>query len=273
MSTVQAIRTVLFYLLLSASAFVWGTLSFFIAPILPFRARYRFVVQNWCRFAIWLTRVVAGIRYEVRGLENIPEKPCVILSKHQSTWETFFLSGFFEPLSQVLKRELLYVPFFGWALALLKPIAIDRSQPKLALKQLAKQGDECLKKGAWVLIFPEGTRIPVGQMGKFSRGGTALAVNAGLPVLPIAHKRRAVLAQGRLGQVPGHHPGGDRPGHARRRRRPARHRRAKPARRSLGQRDHGRDQPHPAAGQPSGAVGGLVKGRKAPCKAHCAPIR
>ncbi|WP_164248048.1 lysophospholipid acyltransferase family protein, partial [Stenotrophomonas maltophilia] len=76
-------------------------------------------VQNWCRFAIWLTRVVAGIRYEVRGLENIPEKPCVILSKHQSTWETFFLSGFFEPLSQVLKRELLYVPFFGWALALL----------------------------------------------------------------------------------------------------------------------------------------------------------
>ena len=156
MSTVQAIRTVLFYLLLSASAFVWGTLSFFIAPILPFRARYRFVVQNWCRFAIWLARVVAGIRYE-------------------------------EPLSQVLKRELLYVPFFGWALALLKPIAIDRSQPKLALKQLAKQGDECLKKGAWVLIFPEGTRIPVGQMGKFSRGGTALAVNAGLPVLPIAH--------------------------------------------------------------------------------------
>ncbi|MBW0961594.1 1-acyl-sn-glycerol-3-phosphate acyltransferase, partial [Escherichia coli] len=96
-------------------------------------------------------------------------------------------AGFFEPLSQVLKRELLYVPFFGWALALLKPIAIDRSQPKLALKQLAKQGDECLKKGVWVLIFPEGTRIPVGQMGKFSRGGTALAVNAGLPVLPIAH--------------------------------------------------------------------------------------
>ena len=132
MSTVQAIRTVLFYLLLSASAFVWGTLSFFIAPILPFRARYRFVVQNWCRFAIWLTRVVAGIRYEVRGLENIPEKPCVILSKHQSTWETFFLSGFFEPLSQVLKRELLCVPFFGWAWPCSSPspsTAASRSWP------------------------------------------------------------------------------------------------------------------------------------------------
>ncbi|SDI58030.1 lysophospholipid acyltransferase family protein [Pseudomonas panipatensis] len=187
MSTVQAIRTTLFYLLLSFSAFVWGTLSLFIAPLLPFRARYRFVVQRWCRFAVWLAWVFVGVRYRIRGVENIPEQPCVILSKHQSTWETFFLSGYFEPLSQVLKRELLFVPFFGWALALLKPIAIDRSQPKIALKQLAKQGHERLQQGAWVLIFPEGTRIPTGQMGKFSRGGAALAVNAKLPVLPIAH--------------------------------------------------------------------------------------
>ena len=87
----------------------------------------------------------------------------------------------------MLKRELLYVPFFGWAMALLKPIAIDRSQPKAALKQLAKTGDERLKQGAWVLVFPEGTRIPTGQIGKFSRGGASLAVNAKLPVLPIAH--------------------------------------------------------------------------------------
>ncbi|KAF1056841.1 MAG: 1-acyl-sn-glycerol-3-phosphate acyltransferase [Pseudomonas delhiensis] len=187
MSTVQAIRTVLFYLVLSTSAFVWGTLSLFIAPLLPFRARYRFVVMRWCRFAVWWTQVMVGVRYEVHGRENIPAEPCVILSKHQSTWETFFLSGYFEPLSQVLKRELLFVPFFGWALALLKPIAIDRAQPKLALKQLAKQGHERLQQGAWVLIFPEGTRIPTGQMGKFSRGGASLAVNAGMPVLPIAH--------------------------------------------------------------------------------------
>ena len=187
MSTVQATRTVLFYLLLSASAFLWGTLSLLIAPFLPFRARYRFVVQRWCRFAVWLAWHMVGVRYRLSGLENIPQKPCVILSKHQSTWETFFLSGYFEPLSQVLKRELLFVPFFGWALALLRPIAIDRSQPKLALKQLAKQGHERLQQGAWVLIFPEGTRIPTGELGKFSRGGAALAVNAGLPVLPIAH--------------------------------------------------------------------------------------
>ena len=145
MSTVQAIRTVLFYLLLSASAFVWGTLSFFIAPILPFRARYRFVVQNWCRFAIWLTRVVAGIRYEVRGLENIPEKPCVILSSTRAPGNLLPLRLLraTQPGTQA-RAALRAVLRLG--LALLKPIAIDRSQPKLALKQLAKQGDECLKK-------------------------------------------------------------------------------------------------------------------------------
>lgn len=187
MTTVQAIRTFFFYLLLSSSSFFWCIFCVFIAPFLPFRARYRLVIQTWCRCATWLAKVVAGIHYEVRGLENIPQQPCVILAKHQSTWETFFLSALFEPLSQVLKRELLYVPFFGWAMAMLKPIAIDRSNPKAALKQLAKQGDERIKQGAWVLIFPEGTRIPPGQIGKFSRGGAALAVNAGLPVLPIAH--------------------------------------------------------------------------------------
>lgn len=187
MTTVQAIRTFIFYLLLSSSAFFWCVICVFIAPFLPFRARYRLVNQMWCRCAIWLAKTVVGIRYEVHGLDNIPQQPCVILAKHQSTWETFFISALFEPLSQVLKRELLYVPFFGWAMAMLKPIAIDRSNPKAALKQLATQGGERLKQGAWVLVFPEGTRIPPGQMGKFSRGGTALAVNAGLPVLPIAH--------------------------------------------------------------------------------------
>ena len=187
MTTVQAIRTFFCYLLLSSSSFFWCIFCVFIAPFLPFRARYRLVIQTWCRCATWLAKVVAGIHYEVRGLENIPQQPCVILAKHQSTWETFFLCGFFEPLSQVVKRELLYVPFFGWAMAMLKPIAIDRSNPKAALKQLAKLGHERLGQGAWVLVFPEGTRIAPGQIGKFSRGGASLAVNANLPVLPIAH--------------------------------------------------------------------------------------
>src|SRR5690606_29467864 len=125
MTLVQRLKTVLFYLVLSLSAFLWGTLNLLVAPFLPFSARYRFVVQRWCRFAVWLAKVMVGVRYEVSGLENIPQRPCVILAKHQSTWETFFLSGFFSPLSQVLKRELMYVPFFGWSLWLMRPIAID----------------------------------------------------------------------------------------------------------------------------------------------------
>ncbi|MEE1865346.1 lysophospholipid acyltransferase family protein [Pseudomonas auratipiscis] len=187
MSILQAIRIFLFYLLLGTSSLLWCTLSFFIAPFLPFSARYRFINVYWCRFALVLVRVFLNIKVKVSGAENIPKQPCVILSNHQSTWETFFLSAYFSPLSQVLKRELLYVPFFGWAMAMLRPIAIDRDNPKAALRQVASEGDKLLKDGVWVLIFPEGTRVPFGQIGKFSRGGTALAVNAGLPVLPIAH--------------------------------------------------------------------------------------
>ena len=187
MTTVQAIRTFFFYLLLSSSSFFWCIFCVFIAPFLPFRARYRLVIQTWCRCATWLAKVVAGIHYEVRGLENIPQQPCVILAKHQSTWETFYLSALFEPLSQVVKRELLRVPFFGWGMALLKPIAIDRSNPKAALKQLAKQGDERIKQGAWVLIFPEGTRIRSREIKPEVHGGFALIAQMGkAPVNPLA---------------------------------------------------------------------------------------
>ncbi|AYC30867.1 1-acyl-sn-glycerol-3-phosphate acyltransferase [Pseudomonas cavernae] len=203
MSTVQAFRTLLFYLLLSSSALLWCTLSFFVAPFLSFRARYHFINVLWCRFAVGLSSTVLGLHYQVSGAENVPKQPCVILANHQSTWETFFLSSYFEPLSQVLKRELLYVPFFGWAMAMLKPIAIDRNNPKAALKQVAQKGHELLLQGCWVLIFPEGTRLPPGQLGKFSRGGTALAVNAGLPVLPIAHNAGEFWPKHGWGKRPG----------------------------------------------------------------------
>jgi len=187
MSILQAIRIALFYVLLGTSALLWCSLSFFVAPFLPFRIRYRFINVYWCRFALVLVRLFLGIKVKVTGAEHIPERPCVIVSNHQSTWETFFLSAYFQPLSQLLIRELLYVPFFGWAMAMLRPIAIDRDNPKVALKQVASKGDKLLKEHTWVLIFPEGTRVPYGQIGKFSRSGAALAVNAELPVLPIAH--------------------------------------------------------------------------------------
>ena len=203
MSIVQAIRIFFFYLLLGTSALLWCSLSFFVAPFLPFRLRYRFINVYWCRCALWLTRVFLNINVRITGQENVPQTPCVIVSNHQSTWETFFLSAHFQPLSQVLKRELLYVPFFGWAMAMLRPIAIDRGNPKAALKIVAKKGDELLKDGVWVLIFPEGTRVPYGQVGKFSRSGSAMAVNAEMPVLPIAHNAGKYWAKEGWGKTPG----------------------------------------------------------------------
>jgi len=187
MPLVKSVRTLAFYLLLALMTVVWSSFGMIAGLLLPFNLRYRLINQAWAYQAIWLARWVAGVKYELIGKENIPDQPCVILAKHQSTWETFYFSALFSPLSQVIKRELMRVPFWGWSMALLKPIAINRGNPKAALKQLATQGDERLKEGLWVLIFPEGTRVPYGQMGKFSRGGASLAVNAGLPVLPIAH--------------------------------------------------------------------------------------
>ncbi|PVZ10559.1 MULTISPECIES: 1-acyl-sn-glycerol-3-phosphate acyltransferase [unclassified Pseudomonas] len=180
-------RVALFYFILASSSLVWCTLSVVIAPFLPFAKRYRFVNGHWCRFAIFLARIVLKLDVRITGVEHIPAQPCVIVSNHQSTWETFFLSAYFQPMSQVLKRELLFVPFFGWAMAMLRPIAINRDNPKEALKLVATEGDKLLKDGVWVLIFPEGTRVPYGQIGKFTRSGAALAANAELPVLPIAH--------------------------------------------------------------------------------------
>ena len=203
MSILLALRIAVFYLLLGTSSFLWCTLSFFVAPFMSFRRRYRFINVFWCRFAVLLSTHILGIKYRITGAENVPKTPCVILSNHQSTWETFFLSAYFEPLSQVLKRELLYVPFFGWAMAMLRPIAIDRDNPKEALRQVASKGDQLLKDGVWVLIFPEGTRVPYGTIGKFTRSGSALAVNAGLPVLPVAHNAGKFWPKEGWGKRPG----------------------------------------------------------------------
>lgn len=203
MGVLYGLRIVLFYILLGLGALLWLPFCLVIGPFLSFPARYRFINVYWGRFAVELAKYVIGLDYRVTGVENIPNERCVILAKHQSTWETFFLSTYFEPLSQVLKKELLYVPVFGWAMALLKPIAIDRSSPKQALRQLAKQGAERLEENCWLLIFPEGTRIPAGKIGRFSRGGAALAVNAGLPVLPIAHNAGVFWPKEGWGKKPG----------------------------------------------------------------------
>ena len=179
------LRSLLFFLVKALMTIPFSLITLLTFP-LPAMARYR-VISQWSWIVNWLARVLVGITYRVEGIEHLPNEPAVILSKHQSAWETIVFQQIFPPLSFVLKKNLLYIPFFGWGLALFSPIAIDRAAGREALKQIETQGRARLKSGFWVLIFPEGTRMPPGEAGKFQIGGAWLAAKAGVPVVPVAH--------------------------------------------------------------------------------------
>ena len=153
---------------------------------LPRMARYR-LISAWSRLVLWLAWVLCGIRWRVEGRKHLPDEPAVILSQHQSAWETLAFQEIFPPQVMVLKRELLWIPFFGWGLALMSPIAIDRARGVAAMRELARKGRERLAQGFWVVIYPEGTRVPPGQKRAYQQGGAWLAVNCGVPVVPVAH--------------------------------------------------------------------------------------
>lgn len=163
--------------------FVTSFLFFFWMPL---RQRHLYC-RGWVWTALWLIRHVLGIRYVVRGSEHIPGGACVVMSKHQSAWETIALQQVFLGSVFVLKKELHLIPFFGWALALNPMIAINRSAQRDALKQVAKIGAARLRDGYRVVIYPEGTRVAMGQQGEYKRGGAFLAKQAGYPVVPVAH--------------------------------------------------------------------------------------
>ena len=155
---------------------------------LPFPRRLRDrVIGSWARFNIWTLRVVCGLHYRVRGLENLPAEPAIVISNHQSAWETLCFQLFFPPVSFVLKRQLLWIPFFGWGLAAYRPIAIDRSRKVRALDQLIQQGRDRLAHGRWLIIYPEGTRMMPGSPGRFQAGGAMISSRSGAPILPVAH--------------------------------------------------------------------------------------
>ncbi len=145
------------------------------------------LISGWARSMLWWLKVTCNIRYQITGLENIPHSPTIILSKHQSAWETFAFQAIFPTQVYVLKRELLWIPIFGWGLAMSSPIAINRAAGREALKQLVEKGKDRLAKGLWVVIFPEGTRIAPKKRGKYHIGGAWLAVHTQTPVLPVAH--------------------------------------------------------------------------------------
>ena len=145
----------------------------------------------WLRVVIWGARIICGVRHRVHGMDRLPSvdslAPVILAPKHQSTWETFALPTLMShPLAFVFKRELLYVPFFGWAIGRLDMIHIDRSKRAEAWGKVAAQGKALLARGHWVIMFPEGTRIPRGSQGVYKSGATRLAIATGAPVVPIA---------------------------------------------------------------------------------------
>jgi 1-acyl-sn-glycerol-3-phosphate acyltransferase len=169
---------------------------FIITPIFALLVILMFPLNNitrsrmasyWAHCALFWLKLTCNLGFEVRGRENIPNHPSIILCKHQSAWETIALQVIFPPQIWVLKRELLYIPFLGWAWIALSTIPIDRSAGREALKKLVAHGNDRLSKGLWVVIFPEGTRIAPGKRGKYHIGGAWLAAQTQTTVVPVAH--------------------------------------------------------------------------------------
>ncbi len=180
-----ALRSLVFTIGMVVSLLPFSLLAVLLFPLPPI-TRYR-IIKQWARFVLWWLRITCRLDYEVEGIENLPAGPAVILAKHQSAWETMAFQNIFPPQVWVLKRELLWVPFFGWGLAATQPIAIDRASHRKALDAVVRIGKQRLDAGRWVVVFPEGTRMPPGVRGKYNPGGALLATKTGYPVVPVAH--------------------------------------------------------------------------------------
>jgi 1-acyl-sn-glycerol-3-phosphate acyltransferase len=196
-----ALRSALFALALVAVTPPYALIALATFP-LPRLVRYR-VIAGWSRLVVRLARAICGIRWSVEGREHLPPNPAVILAKHQSAWETLAFQEIFPPQVLVLKKELLWLPFFGWGLALMSPIAIDRANGRAALRDIARRGKERLAQGFWVVIFPEGTRVRVGEKRTYQQGGAWLAAQCGVPVVPVAHNAGRLWSRNAFLKYPG----------------------------------------------------------------------
>ncbi|MFT2099622.1 lysophospholipid acyltransferase family protein [Marinomonas sp. 2405UD66-6] len=181
------IGSIVFFAYYAVSTILFGALAPFATLLLPKNARQP-VLNLHNKGLLCAFRLLCGVKVEIIGRENIDKnRPVVLVANHQSEWETYVLQVLMAPVSTVLKKELLAVPFFGWGLRMVKPIAIDRSQRTNALKQIISQGKERLEDGRSVLIFPEGTRIAPNEEQAFNKGAAMLATSANVPILPVVH--------------------------------------------------------------------------------------
>lgn len=189
MILIHLLRSVLHTLFMAVTVVPWAIAVLVAAPFLNSTQIY-WMCAGWLKLAVSSGKLMLGIRNEVIGYENLPvgsTAPAILLLKHQSTWETFCMPTLMpHPLAYVFKKELLYVPFFGWAMGRMDMIHIDRSKRAQAFSKVVEQGQRLLNQGTWVIMFPEGTRIPRGQKGTYKSGGTRLACETGAPVIPIA---------------------------------------------------------------------------------------
>ena len=183
------LRSVLHMAWMLLTVIPWA-LALLLASLWLKRTPLWWMAVNWFRLVVWGSRVFLGIKVQVQGLENLPQgakSPAILLSKHQSTLETLLLPTLMpRPLAFVFKRELLKIPFFGWSMARLDMIHIDRESRALAMKHVIAQGARLLEQGSWVIMFPEGTRMARGERGTYQTAGSRLAVDTGAPIVPIA---------------------------------------------------------------------------------------
>ena len=180
------VRSTIFYIGYLSSGIIASLLACVIGPFLGLKHRLKLFSQ-WPKFANWFLHISCGIKVQVIGKENLPTEPCVIVSNHQGQWETYSMQYLFHPMCTLLKKELLYIPLWGWAMKMLNPIAINRNKPKEAILQTLQEGSDRLKKGMYVLLFPEGTRVKAGRVGKYARSSFELAKRNGVMVLPLCH--------------------------------------------------------------------------------------
>ncbi len=195
------LRSALFYLGIDIFLLVivgTGPLLYFA----PHKWRY-FHMTRWAWFVTRWLKLTCNLDMHVEGLENIPQGAAIVLAKHQSAWETIALQMVLPPQTWVLKRELLWIPIFGWGLAMMLPVAIDRAAGKKALKQVIKQGTDRLKRGLWLIIFPEGTRTAPGERKRYAIGGAMLAEKSGFPVVPVCHNAGEFWGKGEFVKRPG----------------------------------------------------------------------
>ena len=195
------LRSLFFYIGQIISTLLFAPLGVIVFP-LKFETRY-YLITRWAVFNLWWLKICCGVRYKVEGLDNIPDKACIVMCNHQSAFETLALQLIFVPQVWILKRELLRIPIYGWGLASMQPIAIDRGSAIKSFRQIVEQGCERLKQNLWVIVFPEGTRVAPGEKRKYLPGGGLLAEKSGTNIIPVAHNAGYLWSRNSMIKKPG----------------------------------------------------------------------